>query len=136
MYTTITPTDALAAAQRARILAERALRRSELERDQAARALELNTPPRDEDSRQRLRVAHADAAASAAANREAFDRAVAIERAATVIAAVVDDSAVDSGTADGLVHLLEYSRRRQRDVAPPVAARARRATADVRTPLS
>ncbi len=135
MYTTITPTDALASARRARILAERALRRSELERDQTARALEQNVHPLDETTRSRLRFAYADAAASVAAHREVFERAVSIERAATVIAAVIDDPAVDSETVDGLVQLLEYRRRRPRDVAPPVAARARRATADVRAPL-
>lgn len=47
MHTTVTHSDAPAAAQRARLLAERDLRRSELERDQAARALERNTSPRD-----------------------------------------------------------------------------------------
>lgn len=136
MYTTITPTDALASAQRARILAERALRRSELERDQTARALEQDIHPLDEITRSRLRFAYADAAASVAAHREVFERAVAIERAATVIAAVIDDPSVDSETVDGLVQLLEYRRRRQRDVAPPVAARARRATAESRAPHS
>lgn len=136
MYTTITHTDALASAERARVLAERELRRSELERDQTARALELNIPPRDEATRQRLRVAYADAAASVAVKREAFDRALSVERAAAVIVAAIDDETyADHDVVDGLVQLLEQRQRRQREIAPPVSARTRRPSQDVRAPL-
>ena len=136
MYTTITRTDALASAQRARLLAERELRRSELERDQTARALELNMPPRDEAARRRLRDAHADAAASVTANREAFERALSVERAAAVIVAAIDDEAyADDDVVDGLVQLLEQRQRRQRDIAPPVSGRSRWPSPDVRAPL-
>ena len=136
MYTTITHTDALASAERARVLAERELRRSELERDQTARALELNIPPRDEAARQRLRVAYADAAASVALNREAFDRAASVERAAAVIVAAIDDETyADQDVVDGLVQLLEQRQRRQREIAPPVSGRSRWPSQDVRAPL-
>ena len=133
MYTTISSTDALASAQRARVLAERALRRSELERDQIARALELDLPPRDEGERDRLRSAHADAAASVTVNRKAFDRAVSLERAAALIVAAIEDEAyADSAVVDGLVQLLEQRQRRQREIAPPVTARTRRPSPDAR----
>jgi hypothetical protein len=136
MSTTIIHTDALASAHQARAVAEQVLRRSELERDQTARALELNVHPADEAARATLRLAYADAAASVAANRDAYERAVSIEHAATVIADAIDDEAyVDHDVVDGLVQLLELRQRRQRDIAPPVSARSRRSSQDVRAPL-
>jgi hypothetical protein len=136
MSTTITHTDALASAHRARAVAEQVLRRSELERDQNARALELNVHPADEAARATLRRAYTDAAASVAANRDAYERAVAIEHAATVIADAIDDETyVDHDVVDGLVQLLELRQRRQRDIAPPVSGRSRRPAQDVRAPL-
>jgi len=136
MSTTITHTEALASAHRARAVAEQVLRRSELERDQSARALELNLHPADEAARATLRLAYADAAASAAANRDALERAVAIEHAATVIADAIDDEAyADHDVVDGLVQLLELRQRRQREIAPPVSGRSRRPSQDVRAPL-
>jgi putative alpha-1,2-mannosidase len=85
-----TLTDAVAAAHLARRRAERELRRSELERDQTARALELNLHPLDEHQREHLRVAYADAAASVAVHRDAFERAVEVEHATEVLARAFD----------------------------------------------
>lgn len=136
MSTTITPAEAVETAHRTRVLAERALRRSELERDQTARALEQDVHPLDESTRARLRVAYADAAASVAVHRDEFERAVAIEQAATVIAhALDDDTYVEHDIADGLLQLLEQRQRRQRDIAPPVSGRSRWPSPDVRAPL-
>lgn len=133
---TITHADALASAHRARVLVERALRRSELERDQTARALEQDIHPLDETTRAHLRIAYADAAASVAANRDAFDRAVAIEHAAGVIADAIDDETyIDHDIADGLMQLLDQRQRRQREIAPPVSGRSRWPSPDVRAPL-
>lgn len=81
-----TISDAVAAATLARRRAERELRRSELERDQTARALELNPQALTESRREQLRIAYADAAASVAVHRDAFDRAVEIEHATEVLA--------------------------------------------------
>jgi hypothetical protein len=131
----LTPTDAIEAAHRDRVLAERALRRSELERDQTARALEQHVHPLDEATRGHLRIAYADAAASVAVHSDAFERAVAIERAAQVLAdAFADDTYADHDTVDALMQLLDKRQRRQRDIAPPVAARTRRPSPDSRTP--
>ena len=85
-------TDAVAAARLARQRAERELRRSELERDQTARALELNLHPLDERQRETLRIAYADAAASVAVNADAFERAVEIEHATEVLSRAFDES--------------------------------------------
>lgn len=136
MSTTITHAEAVDAAHRSRILAERALRRSELERDQTARALEQNVHPFDETTRARLRIAYADAAASVALHRDEFERAVAIEHAAEVLAEASDDETyVDHDIADGLMQLLEQRQRRQREIAPPVSGRSRWPSPDVRAPL-
>lgn len=136
MSTTITHAEAIETAHRTRVLAERSLRRSELERDQTARALEQDVHPFDETTRARLRIAYADAAASVAVHRDAFERAVAIETAAAVLAQASDDETyVDHGVADGLMQLLEQRQRRQREVAPPVSARTRRPSPDLRAPL-
>lgn len=133
MSVTITHTDALASAHRVRVLAERALRRREIARDRAAHDLELNIHPLDEATRAHLRIAYTDAAASVAANRDAFERAVAIEHAAIVIAEAVEaDAAVDHDIADGLLQLLDQRLRRPREIAPPVSGRTRRPSADVR----
>jgi len=80
------PTEAIAAARLARRRAERDLRRSELERDQTARALELDPHSLDERQRETLRIAYADAAASVAVHADAFERAVEIEHATEVLA--------------------------------------------------
>lgn len=136
MTMTMTHTDALESARDDRVLAERALRRSELERDHAARALEFDPAVRiDEAGRQRLRVAYADAAAAVETHRRAFDRAVAIEQAAQVLAdALADETQPDHGIADGLLQLLEQrSRNRQRDTVP-FSARPRRQSQDARAP--
>jgi len=135
MTTQMTHTDALESARRTRLLAERALRRSELERDQTARALEQNVHPLDEPTRARLRVAYADAAASVAVHSDALERAVAIEHAATVIADAIDETYVDHDIADGLLQLLEQRQRRQREIAPPVSGRSRWPSPDARAPL-
>lgn len=136
MSTTITHAEAVDAAHRSRILAERALRRSELERDQTARALEQNVHSFDETTRARLRIAYADAAASVAVHRDVFERAVAIEHAAAVLAEASDDETyVDHDIADGLLQLLEQRQRRQREIAPPVSGRSRWPSPDVRAPL-
>ncbi|MET0781853.1 MAG: hypothetical protein ABWZ16_10065 [Microbacterium sp.] len=124
---------AVDAAHLARRHAERLLRRGEIERDQAARALELNLPPRDEQERQQLRVAYADAAASVAVQREAFERAVAIENAATVLAAALDELPM-AEIADDLLQLLEQRQRTRREVVP-ITARSRRTSSDARTTL-
>lgn len=136
MSTTITHAEAVDAAHRSRILAERALRRSELERDQTARALEQNVHRFDETTRARLRIAYSDAAASVALHRDEFERAVAIEHAAEVLAQASDDETyVDHDLADGLMQLLEQRQRRQREIAPPFSGRSRWPSPDVRAPL-
>ena len=81
-----TLTDAVAAAHLTRRRAERELRRSQLERDQTARALELHVHPLDEQRREQLRIAYADAAASVAVHSDAFERAVELEHATEVLA--------------------------------------------------
>ena len=135
MTMTMTHTDALESAHRDRTLAERELRRSELERDQTARALEFDLAPVriDEAGRQRLRVAYADAAAAVETHRRAYDRAVAIEQAALVLAdALADETRPDHDIADGLLQLLEQRQRnRQRDIVP-FSARSRRPSQDAR----
>ncbi|WP_314505800.1 hypothetical protein [uncultured Microbacterium sp.] len=85
-----TLTDAVAAAHLAHRRTEHELRRSELRRDQTARALELNLGALTEMERDRLRFAYADAAASVAVHREAFERAVELEHAAEVLARAFD----------------------------------------------
>jgi len=124
MTTQLTRADALESVHRDRVLAERALRRSELERDQTARALEFNLRPMalDEAGRNRLRIAYADAAASVAENQDAFDRAVAIEQAAKVLAAALEESGSDA--AEDLLDLLvarQPGRRREAAIRGRVA---------------
>jgi hypothetical protein len=128
-----TLTDAVDAAHLARRRAEQALRRSELERDQTARALELNLRPLDERERERLRIAYADAAASVAVHRDAFERAAAIEHAAAVLASALDDPPI-AEIADDLLQLLDQRQRRPREVVP-FNARSRWPSPDVRAPL-
>ena len=102
-------TEILATVRRSRVDAERALRRRERERDLAGRALELSIPPAiDEAGRASLRAAHAAASARVDAARYAFDRARAIEAAATVIVAdATDDGSRRSrDIADGLFRFL------------------------------
>lgn len=129
-----TLTDAVDAAHLARRHAERLLRRSELERDQTARALELNLRPLDEQERQQLRIAYADAAASVAVHRDAFERAVAIEHAATVLASALDDPPM-AQIADDLLQLLDQRQRSRPREIVPFTARPRRSPSDARTPL-
>ncbi len=119
-----TLTDAVDAAHLARRNAERLLRRGELERDQAARALELNPRQLTEQERQQLRIAYADAAASVAGHRDVFDRAVAIESAAVVLASALDDPPV-AEIADDLLQLLDQRQRARREIVP-ITARSRR----------
>lgn len=125
---------AVEAAQFARRRAEHELRRTELERDQTARALELNPRGLDEASRERLRIAYADAAAAVAVHRDTLERAVAIENAAAVLAAAVDDMP-GSEVADDLLQLLDQRQRTRTREVPPPTARARRTSADARTTL-
>ena len=102
--------EAVETARQARIGAERALRRSEIERDRAGRALELNLPPRiDEAERARLRAVHADAANHVDVAREALDRARDIEDAATLIRdnAADDGSRVSQDLAESLLRFVE-----------------------------
>ncbi|SFR94587.1 hypothetical protein SAMN04487846_0983 [Microbacterium sp. cf046] len=107
-------TELLESAHRDRLLAERALRRSELERDQAARALESNLAPSPigEAARARLRATYADAAGSVERHRRAFDRALAIEQAADVLAKAFDDESDPAGhdAADNLIQLFASKR--------------------------
>ncbi len=100
--------DAVSAAHDARLHAEQQLRRSELERDQSARALELNVPPAiDEARREGLRTAYAEAAGRVADARRAYDRARAVEDAAAVIIAnaAEDGSRSSRELASGLAQL-------------------------------
>ena len=132
--TTLTDADA-SRRPSARRRAEHALRRSELERDQTARALELNLRPLDELERARLRIAYADAAASVAVHRDAFERAAAIEHAATVLASALDERPTPiAEIADDLLQLLDQRQRRPREIAP-INARSRWSSPDVRAPL-
>ena len=74
---------------RPRMLAERALRRSELERSQSrtgTRVAPATMCRFDEARRAELRAAYADAAAAVERHQRAFDRARAIEQAAEVLA--------------------------------------------------
>ncbi|MCR2808861.1 MULTISPECIES: hypothetical protein [unclassified Microbacterium] len=105
--------EAVRIARQARIAAERALRRSEIERDRAGRALELTLPPRiDETERTRLRAVHSDAAAAVREARAAVDRARAVEDAATAIRDNADDdgSRLSQDLARSLLRFLESRR--------------------------
>jgi hypothetical protein len=105
----ISPADPLGTAREARLHAERQLRRSELERDQTARALELNLSPMalDEAGRERLRAAYAEVAARVEINRGALDRARAVEEAAVVISQTIDDEdGAGRAIVEGLAQLL------------------------------
>ncbi|MGA1827809.1 hypothetical protein [Microbacterium sp.] len=129
-----TLTDAVAAARLARRRVERELRRSELERDQTARALEQHLHPLDESRREQLRIAYADAAASVAVHRDAFERAVGIENAATVLAAALDDPPMGE-IADDLLQLLDQRQRTRQGNILPFSARSRWPSPDARAPL-
>lgn len=129
-----TLTDAVAATRLARRRVERELRRSELERDQTARALELHLHPLDESRREQLRIAYADAAASVAVLRDAFERAVGIENAATVLAAALDDPPMGE-IADDLLQLLDQRQRTRQGNILPFSARSRWPSPDARAPL-
>ena len=129
-----TLTDAVAATRLARRRVERELRRSELERDQTARALELHLHPLDESRREQLRIAYADAAASVAVHRDAFERAVGIENAATVLAAALDDPPMGE-IADDLLQLLDQRQRTRQGNILPFSARSRWPSPDERAPL-
>jgi len=99
--------DAVSAAHDARLRAQQDLRRSELERDQTARALELNLPPAiDEARRDSLRSAYAAAAGRVSDARRAFERARSVEDAAVIIAkAAADGSRSGRDLANGLMLL-------------------------------
>ena len=99
--------EAVSAAHDTRLRAERELRRSELERDQTARALELNLPPAiDEARRDVLRSAYAAAAARVSDARRAFECARSVEEAAAIIAkAAADGSRSSRDLASGLALL-------------------------------
>ena len=133
-----TLTDAVAATRLARRRVERELRRSELERDQTARALELHLHPLDESRREQLRIAYADAAASVAVHRDAFERAVGIENAATVLATVLaaalDDPPMGEIAGD-LLQLLDQRQRTRQGNILPFSARSRWPSPDARAPL-
>ena len=134
----MTHTDALESLHRDRAVAQRALRRSELERSQSARALEFtgNHVPFDEARRAELRAAYADAAAAVERHQRVFDRALAIEQAAQVLAdALTDGALLDNDAAEGLMQLLEQRQRRtvQRETTP-FLGRALRPTPDASAP--
>ncbi|MCR2763272.1 hypothetical protein NQ152_07060 [Microbacterium sp. zg.B48] len=102
------------------------MRRSEIERDRAGRALELTLPPRiDETERTRLRAVHSDAAAAVRGARAAVDRARAVEDAATAIRDNADDdgSRLSQDLARSLLRFLE-SRRAADSTSAPLSARS------------
>ena len=134
----MTHTDALESLHRDRAVAQRALRRSELERSQSARALEFtgNHVPFDEARRAELRAAYADADAAVERHQRVFDRALAIEQAAQVLAdALTDGAPLDNDAAEGLMQLIQQRQRRtvQRETTP-FLGRALRPTPDASAP--